>query len=127
MRGSRSAAAPKPERAGLLAVVQEQNTADRLQEICRDMQLDDELVIADTLDAVTSDRAYQRASSFESAREIIRRLSGTAFDPQVVAVFLNIREDVWPTIAKHQRQIAGLSPEMRRNPAMVLPGLGPIR
>ena len=83
--------------------------------------------IADTLDAVTSDRAYQRASSFESAREIIRRLSGTAFDPQVVAVFLNIREDGWPTIAKHQRQIAGLSPEMRRHPAMVLPGLGLIR
>ncbi|HKW31988.1 MAG TPA: hypothetical protein VJN92_03210 [Candidatus Acidoferrum sp.] len=38
---------------------------------------------------------YQRASSFSSAREIIRRLSGTAFDPQVVSVFLNIRERVW--------------------------------
>ena len=43
--------------------------------------------IADTLDAVTSERPHQRASSFESAREIIRRPSGTAFDPQVVNVF----------------------------------------
>jgi pilus assembly protein CpaE len=51
MRASRSSAALKPERAGILAVVQEQQTADRLQGICRDMQLDDELVIADTLDA----------------------------------------------------------------------------
>jgi pilus assembly protein CpaE len=51
MRASRSAAALKPERVGVLAVVQEQQTADRLQGICRDMQLDDELVIVDTVDA----------------------------------------------------------------------------
>lgn len=82
--------------------------------------------IADTLDAITSERPYQRASSFESAREIIRRLSGTAFDPQVVNVFLSIREDVWPTIATNQRRIAGLSPELRRNPSMLRIGLGLI-
>ena len=80
--------------------------------------------IADTLDAITSERPYQRAGSFESAREIIRRLSGTAFDPQVVNVFLNIREDVWPTIAKNQSRTAGLSPELRRNPARLPVGLG---
>jgi len=51
MRASRSAAALKTERTGVLAVVQEQPTADRLQGICRDLQIDDELVIADTLDA----------------------------------------------------------------------------
>ena len=51
MRASRSVAASKSERAGILAVVQEQPTADRLQGICRDLQLDDELVIADTLDS----------------------------------------------------------------------------
>jgi cyclic di-GMP phosphodiesterase len=82
--------------------------------------------IADTLDAITSERPYQRASPFESAREIIRRLSGTAFDPQVVNVFLNIREDVWPTIASNQRRIAGLSLELRRNPSMLRIGLGLI-
>jgi len=82
--------------------------------------------IADTLDAVTSERPYQRASSFESAREIIRRLSGTAFDPQIVNAFLKIREDVWPAIASHQRRIAGLSPELRKNPSMLRIGLGLI-
>jgi pilus assembly protein CpaE len=51
MRASRASAALKPERAGVLAVVQEQQTVDRLQGICRDMQLDDELITADTLDA----------------------------------------------------------------------------
>jgi response regulator RpfG family c-di-GMP phosphodiesterase len=82
--------------------------------------------IADTLDAITSERPYQRASSFESAREVIRRLSGTAFDAQVVNVFLSIREDVWPTIARNQRRISGLSPEQRRNPSLLRIGLGLI-
>ncbi len=82
--------------------------------------------IADTLDAITSERPYQRASSFESAREVISRLSGTAFDPQVVNVFLSIREDVWPTIASNQRRISGLSPEQRRNPSLLRIGLGLI-
>ena len=82
--------------------------------------------IADTLDAITSERPYQLASSFESAREVIRRLSGTAFDPQVVNVFLSIREDVWPTIASNQRRISGLSPNSRRNPSLLRMGLGLI-
>ena len=51
MRASRSTAALKPERTGILAVVQEQQTVDRLQGICRDMQLDDELAIVETVDA----------------------------------------------------------------------------
>lgn len=82
--------------------------------------------IADTLDAITSERPYQRASSFESAREIIRRLSGTAFDPQVLRIFLNIREDVWPALAKIRRQTAALSPELRRNPSALHNGLNLI-
>ena len=79
--------------------------------------------IADTLDAITSERPYQRASSFKSAREIVRRLSGTAFDPQLVNVFLNIREDVWPALAKNQREVAG-SP--RGLPSQLPAGLSPI-
>jgi putative nucleotidyltransferase with HDIG domain len=82
--------------------------------------------IADTLDAITSERPYQRASTFESAREIIRRLSGTAFDPKVVDIFLSISEDVWPAIAGDQRRIAGLWPELRRNPSLLRIGLGLI-
>jgi response regulator RpfG family c-di-GMP phosphodiesterase len=82
--------------------------------------------VADTLDAITSERPYQHAASFESAREIIRRLSGTAFDPRVVSVFLNIREDIWPIVARNQRPVAGPSPELRRNPGLLRLGLGLI-
>src|SRR5207253_9877074 len=73
MRGSRSAAALKPERAGVLAVMQEQRTVDRLQGICRDMQLDDELVVADTLDA-----ALRRIRSGYSPRVLLLDLAEVA-------------------------------------------------
>ncbi len=75
--------------------------------------------VADTLDAITSDRPYRRASPFDAARETIRHLSGSQFDPKVVDVFLSIPEDTWPTIARNQRQIAGLSPELRRSTAIL--------
>ena len=82
--------------------------------------------VADTLDAITSDRPYRRATSFESALDTIRRLSGSQFDPKVVNVFLNIREDIWPTIARNQRQIAGLSQQLRGNSGIRRLGLGVI-
>jgi putative nucleotidyltransferase with HDIG domain len=51
--------------------------------------------VADTLDAITSDRPYRRANSFEAARREIRRCSGTQFDPAVVDVFLRIPDRIW--------------------------------
>ena len=51
--------------------------------------------VADTLDAITSDRPYRRASSFDSARQEILRCSGTQFDPAVVEVFLKIHNELW--------------------------------
>ena len=51
MKASRSAATPKPERDGILAVMQDQPTLDRLQGVIRELQLDDELVVTDTLDS----------------------------------------------------------------------------
>ena len=71
--------------------------------------------IADTLDAITSDRPYRRASSFQSARETIRPLAGSQFDPQVLDVFLSIPEEIWPAIARNQRQVAALPAENRPN------------
>jgi putative nucleotidyltransferase with HDIG domain len=51
--------------------------------------------VADTLDAITSDRPYRRARGFDSAREEILRCSGTQFDPVVVEVFLKIPNELW--------------------------------
>ncbi|HYL62893.1 MAG TPA: HD domain-containing phosphohydrolase [Candidatus Methylomirabilis sp.] len=65
--------------------------------------------VADTLDAITSDRPYHRAAGFEFARETIRRLSGTHFDPQVVNVFVRIPKETWPTITKNERHLDRLA------------------
>jgi cyclic di-GMP phosphodiesterase len=51
--------------------------------------------VADTLDAITSDRPYRVARTFDAARDEILRCSGTQFDPAVVEVYLRIPNEVW--------------------------------
>lgn len=51
--------------------------------------------VADTLDAITSDRPYRNARSFDTARQEVLRCSGTQFDPAVVEVFLKIPNELW--------------------------------
>jgi len=58
--------------------------------------------IADTLDAMTSDRPYRKALPFGAAREEIARESGRQFDPHVVREFLALPQDLWPSLAKFE-------------------------
>jgi putative nucleotidyltransferase with HDIG domain len=58
--------------------------------------------LADAFDAMTSDRPYRRALSFEGAEEIIKRNAGQQFDPQLAALFLKTLE---------KRRKSGLLPE----------------
>lgn len=51
--------------------------------------------VADTLDAITSDRPYRTAKSFDAAREEILRCAGSQFDPAVVEVFLKVPNELW--------------------------------
>jgi len=51
--------------------------------------------IADSLDAMISDRPYRRALPMSHAREEIQRCSGSQFDPQVVDVFMSMPEQHW--------------------------------
>jgi putative nucleotidyltransferase with HDIG domain len=51
--------------------------------------------IADTLDAMTSDRPYREGRSFSEARAEILRCRGTQFDPSLVDVFCSMSEEVW--------------------------------
>ena len=44
--------------------------------------------VIDTLDAMTSDRSYRKALSFDQARAEIIRMGGTQFDPVAVQAFL---------------------------------------
>lgn len=54
--------------------------------------------IVDTLDAMTSDRPYRKAMTFETAWNEIRRCSGTQFDPHVADAFLNLPLESWVAI-----------------------------
>lgn len=51
--------------------------------------------LADTLDAITSERPYRPARDFESARTEIDRCAGSQFDPDIVKVFLSLPLDLW--------------------------------
>jgi putative nucleotidyltransferase with HDIG domain len=51
--------------------------------------------VADTLDAMISDRPYRKALPISAARDEIRRFSGRQFDPRVVEVFLAQPERLW--------------------------------
>ena len=61
--------------------------------------------VADTLDAITSNRPYRAAQSDSAAREEIKRWSGRQFDPEVVQTFLSIEEHIWPDLRKDVSQI----------------------
>jgi pilus assembly protein CpaE len=51
MKAASAKTALKPAREGVLAVLRDQPTLDRLQGVIRELQLDDELAVTDTLDA----------------------------------------------------------------------------
>ena len=54
----------------------------------KDIPLDARIIaVADTFDAITSDRAYRPAKSPEEALEVIEKVAGTQLDPDLVEVF----------------------------------------
>lgn len=46
------------------------------------------IMLADTLDAMTTDRPYRRALSFDRVIEEVRKYSGRQFDPQIAEVMI---------------------------------------
>jgi ribonuclease P protein subunit RPR2 len=49
--------------------------------------------VADTLDALTTDRPYRPGAGWAEARRTIRRAGGTQFDPAVVAAYEQIPDE----------------------------------
>jgi response regulator RpfG family c-di-GMP phosphodiesterase len=61
--------------------------------------------VADTFDAMTSDRPYRRALPFETSREVIERGAGTQYDSQVATAFLGIPDENWRVIRRETAAI----------------------
>ena len=58
------------------------------------------LAVADTYDAIISDRPYRKGLTRERAREILQEVSGSQLDPKVVKVFLAIEPRLCPEDAE---------------------------
>jgi putative nucleotidyltransferase with HDIG domain len=56
--------------------------------------------VADTLDAITSDRPYRPAQTLTAARIEIEKWSGRQFDPDVVKIFMAMKENIWADLRK---------------------------
>src|SRR5690349_2494945 len=56
--------------------------------------------IADTLDAITSNRPYRPAQTVEAAREEIERWSSRQFDPEIVRTFMAMDKNIWSDLRK---------------------------
>jgi putative nucleotidyltransferase with HDIG domain len=56
--------------------------------------------VADTLDAITSNRIYRPAKSLREAQDTIRAGAGTQFDPDVARVFLEMPDNIWEDLSR---------------------------
>jgi putative nucleotidyltransferase with HDIG domain len=52
------------------------------------------LSVADTFDAITSDRVYRSGMSLDKAKKILSEEKGKQFDPCIVEAFLSITDDL---------------------------------
>ena len=59
------------------------------------------MAIADVFDALTSKRSYKDKISDDRAFEIIEQSSGSHFDPILVKVFVDIKEEILATKNKN--------------------------
>ncbi|MBB6050326.1 HD-GYP domain-containing protein [Armatimonas rosea] len=57
--------------------------------------------IADTFDAILSDRPYRKGRDYATARAIIASEIGQQFEPRLVEAFMRIPEQEWIEIRKH--------------------------
>ncbi len=56
--------------------------------------------IADTLDAIRTDRPYRPGRSLAVAKEEIKVWAGRQFDPKIVDVFLGMPDNIWEDLRK---------------------------
>ena len=65
--------------------------------------------LADTLDAITSDRPYRKGKNFDDALMEIKKGKDTQFDPLLTEVFLSIPREKWEEIKQNARASLPLS------------------
>jgi HD-GYP domain-containing protein (c-di-GMP phosphodiesterase class II) len=59
-------------------------------------------MVADTIDAMTSDRPYRKAQSMMKLADELKKYTGPQFDPEVIGAFERLLEKVGPDFFRHQ-------------------------
>jgi HD-GYP domain-containing protein (c-di-GMP phosphodiesterase class II) len=65
------------------------------------------VAVADTFDAMTSDRPYRKGMAAEVAFAELQKQSGKQFDPQCATAFLALRQDIEPVMGQAAPKLAG--------------------
>lgn len=92
---ARSRFCARPQRSS--TPIRKGSTGTAIREACEERRFPSARIfaIADSLDAMTSDRPYRKGTTFASAREEIVRCAGKQFDPQIVETFLAMPNETW--------------------------------
>ncbi len=75
--------------------------------------------VADTLDAITSDRPYRKGTSLAAARAEIQRCAGTQFDPSCVDAFLDLDVELLESLRRPDGHAKGAMASAPRSPPSV--------
>lgn len=73
--------------------------------------------VADTVDAITSDRPYRAAQSFAVARTELLKEAGRTLDPKVVEAYAKVPDEAWAEVrsrAEFRAQQSGITGEFLR-------------
>ena len=62
------------------------------------------VAVADTFDAITSDRPYRKGRSKEEAVLELKRVSGIKLDPRIVNAFLQVLQEISPEKQERESQ-----------------------
>jgi len=57
-------------------------------------------MVADSFDALCSERPYKKAFDYETSMNIIYQETETHFDPQVVHIFSSISKEIYEDLAR---------------------------
>src|SRR3954453_9035061 len=56
--------------------------------------------IADTLDAITSDRPYRAEQTLAAPHKEIKKWSGRQFDPKAIEIFVTMPDSIWADLRR---------------------------
>jgi putative nucleotidyltransferase with HDIG domain len=76
------------------------------------------LAVADTVDAMFSDRPYRKSPTYDEVMEEILRCMGTQFDPRVVHAFYSVVQERGPSFFKNSANIVDHKIQFQDSPAI---------